>query len=134
MTDQLLYMCIDKFKAMLETCRKEESCPGLPGSFVVYHIKGVKHGGRYIAKQRLRAWRYSDGEVFEIPVDADPVQRPGDELFFCESYAEFGFSRFSKKAFISIYFGESFAMGFTYDVYSNGTEFIITNEKTAWTM
>ena len=133
MTDHLLNKCIEKYKAMLEACRRSGDVAELPDSFAIYHVKGVRRGGKYAAKKRLQAWRYTQGELFKIPSDADPVVRPQDKLFYVESYAEFGFSWFSKKAFINIYFGNEFAMGFVYDIYSKGSEFIIGNEKTAWT-
>lgn len=128
MVDHLLYRSIDKYKKMLETCRGMPERPVTPESFLVFYCKGRKHKGDYVVSKHLRAWRYIDGEVYEVPVDAKPVKRPEGELFYREAYGEFGICRLTKRAFINVYFGESFVVGFEYRIDVHGTDFMVYDE------
>lgn len=132
MVDHLLNMCVNKYKKMLEVYSLRRDCSELPDSLLVHYVKGSKHKGAYVAKKRLRAWRFVDGELFEIPADAKPVERPDDTPLYCEPHAEFGICRLTKKAFINIYCGKQLGMGFVYDISTHGINFMVCNEKVLW--
>lgn len=132
MIDLLLSKCIEKYRSMLDACGQVEDCPTLPKSLVVYFVKGSKHRNVYKTKQRLQAWRYSGGELFSLPTDAQPVQVSQQEYFTCEPYAEFGICRFTRKAFINFYAGNGSSMGFEYEAEFRGRTCMLGIEKVLW--
>lgn len=133
MTDLLLRKCVEKFNTMLETCKAHKDCPAvLPRSLFIKFVKAKYDGSRYIPKNTLSCWRYENGMITEVPSDAKPVTAPLEQGLFTESAAEFGYSRFRKKAFVNLYCGENIAMGFEYDMTVSKGTFSIDNEKVLW--
>ena len=132
MTDNLLYRCVDKYNKALKVCRDFEDRPEPPSSLIIYMVKGRRHGKFFTPVKRLCAWRYSDGELFEIPLEAKQVTQPENEFFYREAKAEFGISRLRKKAYINVYLGKRFAIGFEYDIGVAGMDYMVGNEKILW--
>ena len=133
MTDLLLQKCTEKFNIMLRICKAHKDCPAvLPKSLFIRYVKAKYDGKAYKPVKTLGSWRYENGMIAEVPADAKPVTAPLEQGLFTESYAEFGYSRFRKKAFVSIYCGENIAMGFEYDMSVGKGSFSIDNEKVLW--
>lgn len=132
MTDLLLNKCIVKFSVMLDACSGCDDCPRLPQSLVIYHVTASKRGNVYKPKKILSAWRYDNGKIMQIPVDAKAVTSVISGELFREGYAIFGMNRLRKKAFVSVYFGQNISMGFEYDMTVTKDSFSITNEKVIW--
>lgn len=132
MTDVLLKRCVDKYNTLLSVCGDMDEISKLPRSLYVCHVTGSKKGDRYTVKKRLEAWRYENGKIAQIPLDAKPVTKSQGEKLYKEAYAEFGICRLRKKAFITVYFGETIAMGFEYDTIITKTTYRITHEKILW--
>ena len=132
MTDVLLKRCVEKYNTLLEVCGDMDEVKRLPKSLYICYVAGSKKDGRYTVKKRLEAWRYENGQIAQIPLDAKPVTKSEGEKLYKEAYAEFGICRLRQKAFITLYFGETIAMGLEYDTFVTKTSYRIKHEKVLW--
>ncbi len=132
MTDVLLRKCVEKYNTLLDVCGDFDEVKRLPKSLYICHVTGSKKGEKYAVKKRLEAWRYEDGKIAQIPLDAKPVTKSEGEKLYKEAYAEFGICRLRQKAFITLYFGDTIAMGLEYDMFVTKTSYRIKHEKVLW--